>query len=365
MRIRTGGPLLVTVGVSLALATAACGGDSIGATDDGGGPGPDVSVSPDGGPMPDGGTLPDGGSFTTCAPAQVSDNLCIDCFNPELLGAFFDGLACHELWGCECDDQGSGDCDLAFATVAECEAAQSSCDGVLCVNTGGEWFPSEPCGPCGHYHCGMPSLLACCDAGCNCGPGKSFVPGQGCAVSAACQAEEACMATAGIWHPATECICGFTCGQPNPCDACLDSCDCGPYRNFDHATGCLLDAATCGAADDQGLCEATHGTWYDTGNGCGHFDCGLPNMTDPCVMPGCDCGPFANFDSAEGCVWDDWCILRDDGQPCVGSGSASNCRLGLVCCNDCGAPPGCPTCQPPCCEDSPICENNGCNIPPP
>ncbi len=356
--------LVVTI-LALVLAAGACGGNTIGSTDDDGTVGSDGSLYPDGGVLPDSGVVPDGGVLPHCAPAMVADNLCIDCFNPEFLGAFFDSMACHELWGCECDDQGSGDCDLAFANLADCEAAQSSCDGARCVDTGGEWFPSEPCGPCGHFTCGMPSLLNCCEAGCNCGPGRNFAPGQGCVDSAACQPMEACLATAGTWHPASDCICGFTCGRPDDCQACVDSCDCGSYRNFHPVAGCALNAAECGAADDQGLCEASAGTWYETGNGCGHYDCGQPNLMEPCVAPGCDCGPFANFDSTVGCVWDNSCILREAGQPCMGTGTASNCQLGLVCCNDCGAPPGCPTCQPPCCEDSPICGSNGCMMPPP
>ena len=263
MKTQRGWPILGAL-VIAGLVASACGGDSIGTPDDGG-PGPDVDVFPDGGP------LPDGGVSVNCTPAFVSDNLCIDCFNPELLGAFFDGLGCYELWGCECDDGGSGDCDLAYASVAACESAQAQCDGVTCMATGGEWFPSAPCGPCGHYQCGMPSVLGCCDAGCNCGSWRNFVPGLGCAASTACQPIEACLATAGTWHPEADCICGYTCGQPNDCQACVDSCDCGPFRNFDPVAGCVLDAAGCGPADEQGLCEASEGTWHDTDGGCGHY----------------------------------------------------------------------------------------------
>jgi len=356
MNARIGWRTLGALTFAAALVAAACGGNTIGSQDDDAGPGPDGDVHPDSEPPPDGGVLPQ------CPAAAVSDNLCIDCFNPEFLGAFFDGLGCYELWGCECDDGGSGDCGLAFASLAECEAAQAPCAAVTCVDTGGEWFPSQPCGPCGDYYCGTPSLLACCDAGCNCGPGRNFVPGLGCADSAACQPMEACLATAGSWHPESDCICGFTCGQANDCRACVDSCDCGPFRNFDPVAGCVPDPTGCGAADEQGLCEASAGTWYDTGNGCGHYTCGQPNLMDPCVMPGCDCGPYGNFDSTEGCVWDDACILRESGEPCT---SMSSCRPGLVCCNGCGMPPGCPTCQPPCCEDSPMCEANGCVMPGP
>ncbi len=348
---------LYTLPALLCIATA-CGGDSIGVTDDAG-PGPDSGV------LPDAFVFPDGGVSATCGPAVVSDDLCIDCFNPEFLGAFFDGLGCYELWGCACEDDGSGDCARAFSTVAECEAAHATCDAVVCVDTGGEWFPAEPCGPCGHYDCGVPSALGCCDAGCNCGPGQRFVTGVGCVESPNCEAQLSCLATSGQWHPATECICGYSCGQPNDCQACVDSCDCGPFRNFNGAAGCTLDPGTCGAADEQGLCEATAGTWHETDGGCGHFFCGQPNLMDPCVAPGCDCGPYGNFHTDVGCVWDDACILLEAGQPCLGSGHASNCRPGLVCCDGCGMPPGCPTCQQPCCSDSPACENNGCPLPPP
>lgn len=356
MTTRICGAFLVTLLFGLAVA---CGGDSIGTGDGDGGPGPDA------GPMPDGGGWPDGGLIPVCTSARVSDDLCIDCTNAELLGAFFDGLGCYELWGCACDDGGSGDCALAFPTIAACETAHALCDAVTCVDTGGDWYPAEPCGPCGHYDCGTPPLLGCCGEGCNCGPGHRFAPGLGCVESPSCEAQLSCLATHGEWHPQAECICGYTCGQPNDCRACVDSCDCGPYRNFDPVAGCVLDPGGCGPADEQGLCEATAGTWYATGNGCGHFTCGQPNLLDPCVTPGCDCGPYATFDNSVGCAWDELCILRESGEPCEGSAGSSNCRPGLVCCNDCGAPPGCPTCQTPCCEESPACEANGCFPPPP
>ncbi|MEM6292777.1 MAG: hypothetical protein AAGA54_16000 [Myxococcota bacterium] len=56
--------------------------------------------------------------------------------------------------------------------------------------------------------------------------------------------------------------------------------------------------------DPQALCEATGGTWDPVA--CGDYVCGVPN---PCeaIIPGCDCGPDANFVDGEGCVDDPKC----------------------------------------------------------
>lgn len=56
--------------------------------------------------------------------------------------------------------------------------------------------------------------------------------------------------------------------------------------------------------DPQGLCEATGGTWDP--NACEDYVCGVPNACEA-VIPGCDCGPDANFVEGEGCVDDPKC----------------------------------------------------------
>lgn len=56
---------------------------------------------------------------------------------------------------------------------------------------------------------------------------------------------------------------------------------------------------------DQTLCEETDGTWDMTA--CEHYVCGVPNECQA-VIPGCDCGPSANFVEDVGCVEDDACV---------------------------------------------------------
>ena len=98
---------------------------------------------------------------------------------------------------------------------------------------------------------------------------------------------------------------------------------------------------------------------------CGDYDYGFPNTVDPCVMPGCDCGPNRNFDNQLGCQYDDTCVLNDLGDYCRGSGDDSTCRAGLVCCEGCGMAPGCQICTTPCCPADGNCDGSGCYPPPP
>lgn len=69
------------------------------------------------------------------------------------------------------------------------------------------------------------------------------------------------------------------------------------------STGDASSSST-GALDPQGLCESTDGTWDETA--CDHYVCGQPNACEA-IIPGCDCGPDANFVEGEGCVDDDAC----------------------------------------------------------
>ena len=133
---------------------------------------------------------------------------------------------------------------------------------------------------------------------------------------------------------------------------------------MDPTAGCELDAS-CPRITQQQLCEETGGSWMMGGPSCGHYYCGHPNMVDPCVAPGCDCGPLSNFDDLEGCQPDADCLMSEEGQQCRGVGWDSNCRPGLVCCSihhllwD-------PTCMAPCCEEwGEVCMDNGCMVPPP
>lgn len=302
-----------------------------------------------------------------CEPQAVSDDLCIDCAVEAYLGAFWDGRACFELRGCRC--RGAG-CAAPFASLEECEAFHQTCPAARCNATGGRWFP-EPFGGCG-FACGGPREADCFRpiADCLCPAGQTFVPDAGCAPDPSCTERDLCLATRGTWHPAAECVCGFHCGHPGDCEACVDSCDCGPARNFVRGAGCRVDAA-CSPEWGVDLCESTGGTWHtceagDPGCSCGHYHCGRPNTMEPCVMPGCDCGPGANF-TAEGCAPDADCYFGGEGAECNGAGAeGSSCRPGLSCCGECGVPGGaCRFCRTPCCAETPGCETSGCFPPPP
>jgi len=315
----------------------------------------DVDSDTDG----DGDVDADGDTAAACEPAVAALDVCLDCTDDVFLGAFWNGSSCFELVGCDCVGPG---CDEGYDSLAACEAAHAACDAVLCEGSGGVWHPGHFCGPCGHFDCGVPSALGCCAPGCDCGVGRGFVSGGGCREDPGCTPEHACRATGGIWYPDSSCYCGFTCGVANDCEACVDSCDCGPNATFDRIRGCV-DDARCPAITEQQLCEVTGGSWHLGDTWCGHFDCGQPSH-DGCFAPGCDCGFFGRFDLAEGCRFEPSCALGSVGAFCAGWGSGSTCRPGLVCCASCGGP-GCLSCREPCCPGTPGCEADGCPPPPP
>jgi hypothetical protein len=284
-----------------------------------------------------------------------------------VLGTVWDGRACFDVIGCEC---AGADCAAGYVSQDECRAVHATCDGALCLATGGSWFPASA-GFCG-FSCGLPSERDCFAPmdSCDCGPGRTFLPGTGCREEvAACEAGFLCRATGGAWHGMPECVCPFACGAELPeCYACGEACDCGPNRNFDATRGCIPDYS-CPGTDRSLACTSTGGRWVEVTGGdpwpsCGDYICGRPNVTEPCVMPGCDCGALRGFDSERGCVYDATCVLRGPEAEC-GGGFGSYCRPGLVCCEGCGAAPGCPTCRAPCCPDDPMCMEDGCPEPPP
>lgn len=301
-----------------------------------------------------------------CEPQAVADDPCIDCTAEMFLGAFWDGRDCFELRGCGCSGDG---CGLPFRSREECAVFHETCPAARCAATGGSWFPEE-FGGCG-FACGGPRDADCLVpfADCLCPAGRTFQADTGCVADPSCTERELCVATRGSWHPASECYCGFDCGLPGACDACVDSCDCGPARNFTAGIGCRVDR-TCEPEWGIDLCTSTGGTWHDCSPGdpwcsCGDYHCGRPNVTDPCVSPGCDCGPGANF-LEEGCVPDAECYYGVEGEECSGWGMEwSSCRPGLTCCVECGMMMGCNYCRNPCCDDSSWCEDTGCPPPPP
>jgi hypothetical protein len=299
----------------------------------------------------------DGGEVS-CEPQAVWDSRCDWCDpdSSDLLGVFWDGRDCFELWGCsECVGD---DCADAFASQEECVAAHAGCPSRLCRDSGGTWYAAgaDPC----LFTCGLPNPVpGVCDPSwgpCDCGPGRSYVPDVGCRDDT-CGDDVLCSLSGGSWHADLSGTEWFDCGVALPCDAadCYPPCDCGPVRNFQSGRGCLPEPG-CRDADALAICTATGGTVPDCPDGgpcpCA-YDCGVPQSV--CIEPGCDCGPFRRFEETVGCVYDARCIVRGEGEPCTGGPHSGNCRDGLVCCNGCGIPLGCPSCRAPCCADDPGC----------
>lgn len=83
-------------------------------------------------------------------------------------------------------------------------------------------------------------------------------------------------------------------------------------------------SSSTGDLGPQGLCEATDGTWDP--NACGDSFCGIPNDCEA-VIPGCDCGPNANFVEDEGCVADDACTTFDCGDALQCTAVAQYCMV--------------------------------------
>ncbi len=82
---------------------------------------------------------------------------------------------------------------------------------------------------------------------------------------------------------------------------------------------------------NQALCESTGGSWEPLS--CGDYTCGEPPLCTA-IIPGCDCGIFANFYDGLGCTDDLGC-----GQRCGGIAGIP-CPLGATC----EVEPGCFDC---------------------
>lgn len=307
-------------------------------------------------------TEPDAVTDPACAPVPAWDDPCIACDAVELLGWFWTGASCVDVWGCSCVGDG---CDLGTETAEQCQEAHSGCDGSLCTDTGGTWIPGLTCLTCGHFVCGEAPPEDCCGPGCDCGPGRTFVPGSGCAPDGSCTAEALCRATDGIWYDEEPCgPCGhYHCGEPPMLGCCSPGCDCGASRVFQEGVGCVV-SEECGPTR-QDICTTTGGTWHpDAPCGpCGDYICSDPSG-DACCDAGCDCGPYRVYEPDVGCVHSSACFDRRMGESCSGSSHGSNCRPGLVCCAVSGVMASM-QCVAPCCEDDLSCMEDGCPLPPP
>ena len=216
----------------------------------------------------------------TCEPQEAAGRMCDGGGCAIVLGSFWDGRACFDAIGCEC---AGADCAAGFASPEECVAVHAGCDGSLCGDTGGQWFPAAA-GFCG-FSCGVANPITCESPfdSCRCEAGRTFLPGSGCVEEVAgCDAALLCQATEGEWNPG--CACPFVCGEELPeCYACGDQCNCGPYRRFDADLGCVPEP-TCAGTDCAAVCTSTGGTWHDCSPGdpwcsCGDYCCGRPNLT--------------------------------------------------------------------------------------
>ena len=214
-------------------------------------------------------------------------------------------------------------------------------DLVLCETTGGRWLDVPPHSICGHHVCGRPRPTLCESpfAGCDCGPGRSFVEGLGCDEDPSCTRRDLCLATGGRIA-----LCDYACGEPP--DACAgNGCNCGPEMTFDPEEGCV--EAACGFADTgRALCQHSGGTWRI--GPCCPTHCGQ-HCPDACVSEACECGRFEVFDPLRGCVESPVCFTREAGETC---GDDEGCTAGLACCDG--------TCSAPCC--GPGCDFRGCPI---
>jgi hypothetical protein len=198
---------------------------------------------------------------------------------------YWNGDSCVMI---DCGACAGSDCaSAAFFSESECMAAHAGCEATLCRASGGTWVWWAP--ECAHYECGHPVIRECYAR------------------------------------------------QP--------VCDCGPYRNFEPAIGCVdADCPDPEPATREQLCRATSGIWSDI---CCDTVCGAP-CDALCDAYACDCGIGREFETTRGCVDTARCHERLPGEACSG---VSRCQSGTICCQHCGGA-GCwgePTCDAPHC----------------
>lgn len=281
-------------------------------------------------------------AVTGCEPMDATFAICGDlCDVPPR--HVWNGESCTAAESCSCQGQ---DCGATYATAADCADAHRHCDPEICRATAGRWLSVPPHQMCGHYVCGHAPPEDCLTpvAGCDCGPGQTFVHGAGCVRDPQCTRDDLCLATGGALA-----ACDLDCGRLTG-DLCEGGgCDCGPAALFDDVRGCVFECPDI----PRELCEQTGGRWE--GN-CGAFRCGEPSDND-CDGVECNCGRWSNFVPGRGCTRDDACLLRREGESCSRNGAIQDCGPSLVCCHT----PSGGQCAVPCCgaDCDPV---SGCSL---
>jgi hypothetical protein len=240
----------------------------------------------------------DAGTPSLCDPQDARSMIC-----PEVLcdgpGTWhWNGDRCFWIDCGACE--GSG-CTNAYSSESECIAAHASCEAALCTATEGTWlwWAEE----CEHYDCGFRRPVTCFIGGpvCDCGLHRSFVPGVGCADDPDCPIfeppipEELCGETGGSWGPI---CCNTLCGESCGLDCAAMACDCGPWREFDSARGCM-HTTRCHERLSGESCDPVQSR-CQTGTICCEHCGGAGCFGASCEAPQCDDDP--DFDVCGNCL---------------------------------------------------------------
>lgn len=180
-------------------------------------------------------------------------------------------------------------------------------DFALCAQTGGSWGLE-----CAHTNCSvMPGCITPVLA-CNCEPFSSWADGIGCVEDPSCRGNSCVVDGVPMKDGERsysdgcsycDCIDGQLICTDGECDPCW-----GSFRDGSGiCTAPFGGDAPAYCCDDQGVCEASGGTWDPIA--CGDYTCGAPQNCDA-VIPGCDCGAGANFEPGLGCVPDPSCATN-------------------------------------------------------
>jgi hypothetical protein len=196
----------------------------------------------------------------------------------------------------------------SYALAARCDDCERACDE---PSGEGVTYVAEDPGTCAaiRFSCDPGFAPFFNDCGCGCAPVTECQVG-GCS-SHVCHEPGLEIITTCEWRPA------YACYREATCERQADGA-CG--WTVDDALQACLDEATGwepGPTNEE-LCEATGGAW-DTSS-CGHYACGERPLCRA-LIPGCDCGPNANFVEGAGCVEDAACDAD-------GGGGEGGCEVG-------------------------------------